>query len=603
MVCVNCAVAKETFQLSMLSNDSEYRRCAECNDIKNMIDIFQSNSHLIYNMELRRKFFGIYPLYTGNEIVMMKPELFNVVGFDEDQVFKDLFENMNIFDTKYSTHMEINNICDQIMAQLIHQLNYYIGKNPQGYLVSLIGVLEYNFHVTGACVLWSGNYTSDKFIEEVTDNFSRDMLRSLEWQRKYDFSELYKSLYKEWEGQLSLDKYALQYAIELIHHSSKKLFSQNEPFNAHIFGNIFSIIRAIYKLIQDRETSIENVKKGESLLIDKTGRMYTTYSIDHDKFAKLYLESMGHKLKKEISLDAKNIFDEKCLEHLGVTLYEISEAAFKLSSIFKQGDEFLVGSKKYFEILFMQIFNRSQVEVVKLIDYLLNTGDGFEYAYSTKVRKNKVLNHCLLQLENGVMCCPVQFLALSLNTLYIDIVEGNLPEGPLKRELFKATHKSQNIEFENQVSKMLADFFPEAILKVGIPKDKGIPILNTENFISFYGEIDILFYYSKTLFLIECKNKSLKTSVKALSNDLNSFTKKGKDSFQYKIDKKINDVYENWTSVLAYLKVPNYKSIPPKKPIGVFVTSSLTLATLEDLPIPVIPASHIISWINENLSS
>lgn len=603
MACKDCLESQIEFKMDMLLSDSDYNKCTRCRKLKDTINEFHASSYLTYNLELRRKFHSIFPMYTENEIIFIKPEMFDIKGFDEDKTLKDTFERIEILGTSCSTHEEINYTCDRIMGDLLHQLSSFLIKNPTGYLIALQSTLEYNFHVTGACVLWTSNYTDNEFIDSATDDFTHNMLKSLENQKKNDFSGNYKGMYKDWEGQLSFDKYALQYGIELVHNYSKKLISEEQPFNQYIFGEIFSVIRAIYRILFERESAIENIKNGYILSISKKGNLSSYNNIDIDKFAELYVNSMGSKLGSGLSSDAMNMFNKICEKHLNVTLSEIMEAPSRLTELFKQGDDFLIGSREFFELLFAKIFNRSSLEVGKIIEYLLNEGNNFEYAFSTQRRTNKVLNHCLMKLHNGLIICQVQFLSISLFHLGMDILEANMSEGNFKNELSKYSEKFLDNEFENQIAKMLSGYFPEAIVKVNIPKDKTIPIVDTKDFITFYGEIDVLFYYREELFLIECKNKSLKITPKSLNNDLNSFKKLGEKSFQYKINQKLNQVFENWYSVIAYMGVKDYKNVTPKAPTGVFVTSNLTLASFEEgLPIPVMDASQLIKWITEKVS-
>lgn len=69
------------------------------------------------------------------------------------------------------------------------------------------------------------------------------------------------------------------------------------------------------------------------------------------------------------------------------------------------------------------------------------------------------------------------------------------------------------------------------------------------------GQIDVLALIQGKLFVIECKDNPFKFNAKAVGNELNKFRKVNKGSYQYKLKNKIQDVVNNWDSVMNYLGV------------------------------------------------
>lgn len=590
MACIQCNI---NFDPSILVEES-VQSCNRCNKVQNVINSFANVSYPLYHFDLQKKFKLIAPIFTGNELIMENPKFIDE-GYTERAVISEITTRLDLLNSKYNDKQEIINVCNQIMGYLLDQINVLISDNPEGYLVSLLNLLEYNVHLTMITVAWMNDRENKIDIEQITDHFGRMVVRSLQFQKDINLSGHFEPMYKEWESVLSFDKLAFQYGIEILTHYSNKKQSKDGDIDPIKFGELIATIRAVYSVLLSRDMACD-IKE---LIIDKKGCLITKERIDHDEFSKEYVEVMVGRRLNSLDETTKEKFNAICKKHIGVSLDDILKLINGLKRYYPNSDDFLIGSIEYFQRLIKLILQCSDEEIEKLFTVLLNlNNENFSFATSTSVRTNRPLRRCLIPIEEDIIACPVSVLKFSLMGLYMDIIEASLPDSPLQREVFKIVSTFVHQKFEEDVALHLKNCFPDAIVKGDI-KENTIPDIQTEKFVKLSGQIDILMLYRNKIFVFDCKDSGLKFTQKAISNELQKFRKLSHDSYQTKLNNKVNDVVENWDSVLKFLGIEDSSNVSKHKPIALFVTDTLSFASFDkDLPNPVVAYSKLTEWIN-----
>lgn len=600
MTCELCLTTSTFNPITMVSDSSYNHSCRNCSEVTNLISNFVSSAHQLYHTDLQRKFNSICPTFFNGNLFFAKPDLIKLYGFDENNVIRQLTTRLDLTNTNYSSQKDINNVCNQLMGWLIHQLSELIEQNPKGYVISLLNALEYNLYLTNTIIVWLNDKSKKVKPEDIKDTLGRIILQSLKFQRDHDYHRNFNSIYKKWETVLTIDKLSLQYGIELINHLSSKTTDKKQPFDPKIYGDIFSLVRAIYTLLHEKDTVLENLSDGQKLIIDSYGEVHSSKSITFDLFAEAYVSGMINRISNDIPDNFKKEFDIVCKIHLGLTHSNLSELATNLPEYYPHTDEFLIGDKLAFQELFKHVLNCSNIESEKVFSLFFNTSQNeFEYATSTKLRVNRPLRKCIFEITQGILAVPIQLLSYSAMAVYMDIIDGRIPEGDFQKALFKI-NSGLHENFELQVMNFLQKKFPDAICRNDILKDNSIFDKESNSFVSLSGQIDILFFYKNKLLIIECKDVALKFSAKSVGNEVNKFRKINRNSYQNKLRNKVQEAYNNWDAFMNYLDISDI-NIEKKESLGLFVTSNFTAAFLEkDLLFPVIPLSKLEDWIIQN---
>lgn len=178
-----------------------------------------------------------------------------------------------------------------------------------------------------------------------------------------------------------------------------------------------------------------------------------------------------------------------------------------------------------------------------------------------------------------------------------------MPKSPFQKELFTIVDKYVHKKFESDVILHLKNNFIDAFIKGDIEKDNMVPDIEAgRGFLQLPGQIDIIMLYRNKMFVIECKDIGLKYTPKSILNEVYRFRKIGNKSFQNKLSNKVESVYNNWDSIVAFLGVSSENKIQKHMPISLFVTDTFSVAAIEkDLPSPVVPFQKLIEWINQQV--
>ncbi|WP_157872804.1 hypothetical protein [Desulfoscipio gibsoniae] len=595
MVCFQCT---DNFQPSFLVSESA-QTCKKCKKVKDLIKYSTNLSSYIYSINLQNKFNMISPSFNGNELIYFNPKFIDE-GYTEKEVFLEIIDCLNLQNTYYNNVKIITNVCNQMMGLIIDRINDLISDNPKGYLISLLNILEYNLHLTFITISWLSDKENNIIIEEITDNFARVVINSLKFQRDYNFLGRFEQIYKEWEGVLSFDKLAFQYGIEIVTYLSDKKQINNSQIDPINFKKLIATIRAMYELLFTCESAYEH----KELIIDKKGNISTKKTNNYSEIAKKYVDCMINRKVSSFDIKTINKLNMVCKKYIGISLEEISKIIGGLQNHYVNSDDFLIGSVDYFQKLIKHLLQCSDKDAEKFLSILMSARtNNFIFATSTSLRENRPLRKCLITIEDDIVACPISILEFSLIGLYLDITYATLPKSPFQKELFTIVDKYVHKKFESDVILHLKNNFIDAFIKGDIEKDNMVPDIEAgRGFLQLPGQIDIIMLYRNKMFVIECKDIGLKYTPKSILNEVYRFRKIGNKSFQNKLSNKVESVYNNWDSIVAFLGVSSENKIQKHMPISLFVTDTFSVAAIEkDLPSPVVPFQKLIEWINQQV--
>ncbi|RAT04519.1 hypothetical protein A6E25_08100 [Bacillus cereus] len=598
LTCINCSIP---YSKNSLLTDSKQHLCNNCSTIETLINKFVVSTHILYTADLQKKFLDICPVFDGEQLIFANPSLMNSSGYNEDIIIMELTEKLGLKNTQYSNNESISNVSNFIMGYLLDDIKDLISENAKGYLLAFLNLLEYNSYLTMTLINWLNTGEEVFQTKEIADNFSRIIIQSLALKKTYRGP--FNSIYKEWENVLAFDKQALQYGIEVINYYSKGIPISLKPVNPDKFGKLISTVRALFYILHIRDTAFDSILAEKKLIIDDEGYIKVKQKIDHNSFSDSYVENLLNRKTSNIPESISSQFDQVCKKYLGLKLNDIPKIGELLTATYVNSDDFLIGSISYFKLLFMELLNIKDDTAERLIEMFLNHTDSFNFAVSTADRDFRPLRKCLIVIKDDIIACPINLLCYASMALYMDIIDNSLPESQFKREAFKIT-SCLHEQFEEDVANLLGQNFKNAIIKHNIPKEKGIPFSNKNEYVTLSGQIDILMLVDGKIFVIECKNNPFKYSAKAIGNELNKFRRVNKGSYQYKLKNKINDVYHNWDSILNFLGVSDPESIEKHEPFGLFVIDSFSAVLLEkDLVSPVVSFSDLCGYIKKTLKS
>lgn len=590
MACINCTPIFNPASL-LIENAND---CKKCTKVIDYIECNSSLAYLVYSIDIQEKFKKIAPIFNGSQLLMFNARFLDE-GYSEGEILSDIIDSLNIKNTTYENKNEIENVCNIIMGHIIDRIKDLIFDNPKGYLVSLLTILEYSIHLTFMTVGWLNDEENKINIEEITDDVGKLIIRSLKFQRDNNYFGQFEQIYKDWEGTLSLDKLALQYGIEVVSYLSKNRESSNKEISQIKFKKLFVTIRAMYELLLTRDEASKNKR----LQIDKEGNISSKKVDNYKEFSKLYVDSLIGRKKSAFDLKVKGKFNRVCKKYIGISLDDINIIIDNLMKCYCNSDDFLIGTKEYFQELIKNLSGCSDEDAkLFMYNFLSNGNDTFIFATNTSLRDNRPLRKCLITVDDDIIACPISVLKFSLIGFYNDITHATLPESLFQKELFKIVDKNVNEKFEMDVVKHLQKNLHGVYIKGDIKENTLPDITYGKRFVHFTGQIDIIMMYEKKLFVIECKNPDLKYTEKAMMSEVNRFREKG--DFQKKLNTKVKEVYDNWDSVVKFLGVE--ENVEKHTPISFFVINTFSMAVLEkDLPNKVIPFSNLIEWINQQI--
>lgn len=589
MACIQCNY--EIIPENFLNIDSNI--CEECGAISNTLNLILKDVYIEYATNLHNKFKSIVPINNDGQIQFHNPNFIDRLS--GEQIIKDKTNYLGIKGMSYESGKEIDNISNIIIGLILDDVKNLVDNNPKLYVLSLLSILEYCTHLVSVLVTWLNIKKSGLDVEAIECDYSKFMLKQLEFQKEYATTGNFGFIYKSWEGELSFDKYGFQNMIEIVNHFGVGKDLIVEKVDTVKLKKLIQYSRALENILFIKDEA-KNIGKLE---INNSGEMIVENKYDYEDFSESYVKSMVNRRRDSLSPEILNKFNAICKRYVGITLDDTFKVVSGLSKYFYNNDEFIICDIDNFILIIEKILKDVSGEnIARFVNCLVYDNKNFSFAVDANLSNNRALRKCLIPIIGEIYACPVGLLINSIQGLYMDITNANLPESEFQKELFKIVDKKINKKFEENVGDFLKTELKEVHLKCNI-ENKKIPDINKKGqFIDFYGQIDILLVYKGKLFVVECKNPILKLTPKEINNEVNRYEKEGNKSYQIKLQKKIDSIYCNWESVIEYLNIPSTMAIEKQIPIGLFVTDTFNLSVLNNsLKFPIVMLYELINWL------
>lgn len=598
MICSKCGkgkIIKNARELYGL----ESKDCANCNEIGRFIEIHCRKASEVYVQDIYNWLLLITPIKKGDNVIIGNSRKYEFPRFDEYETIKELTTRLCLNNTYYRSKNEKITILNKLLGFLYDDLRNIIIKNPVGYLISFISNLEYNRFIAQNIVNWASSY--GKGFEKTKDEFTNIIIETLDFVKSFDVlgSQQYKNniniseIYPALESQIALDVQSLELASEMTYeiNKGKGIFVENK--SKLEYGNALRLARAInYVRLLKVELS-EGIHNSAELYINIEGNLsikdFRNFS---NNFSSTYYRDITSRKSVGTNIELMTEMNEISKKYIGITLNHIYDFAMKLDNVYEMGDEFLVGDFDSWMQVTKELTGYSEEEVKALLNFLMFDSKSKEVFEDSAYKRNRIARKCLLCLGDIVLC-PVGLLKYSLIGLYLDIINGDIHDESFRNEI-KNLLQIKDQEFEVAVYNELRDNLGDVKIKMDI-KQKDIKVEG--KYIILPGQIDILLFYNRKIFVIECKNSNLKINPKSVANEYGRFSKINSKSDQIKLRNKIDTIVSNKDSVIKFMDDDKSKYINSEV-IGVMTTRNFSIATIDDdLLYPVITWTNLCEWI------
>jgi len=595
MICKSCKNkdTKHKFERILLNNND---LCTHCDDFSKKIDAISLESKIQYQSDLKNWMYLNTPLRDGDRIIIANSKKFDFPFCDGTEFIEKIVREKGLSGNEYHKEKEKFQVVNMILGGLYDDLYDGICLNPAGLLVALLNCLAYNRFICFEIISWAkeqqgkSKRSQDRFVNVILDTFDMlNLFRGMNTKQYNDSFDL-DILFVKLESLLASDKLSLEHGIELIYNRYRedmRELDNNKPIN---LVNIINILRAIHKVNFIKVSYSEGEKKNFPLVFDSYGR----FILDE------YLEGLEEKYMFDM-INQKPIFEmmnynEKinCLleDYLGFDFDLIDRI---LNNIFKEeflADDFWAGDKTSWCEVIARFGECTYQKAEAIFKYLLYNVDGINI-YEEKSRKNRRITRMPILMIDEIAFCTGESLIHALIFFKIDIYQRDINHDVLMNKLNRI-YESIDTEFEKNVLKSLSVKFPEAHIKGNLRESDLLGIIELDG---FPGQIDVIMLLQNALFIIECKNFSLKSDLKPRANEYSKLTKSQPKSIQGKLSKKVKWVSDNIRSVIKCLGAADDKIYDV---YGVITTSNFSIASMETMiEYPVVTWTNLPQWIEQ----
>ncbi|MGG5342203.1 hypothetical protein [Enterococcus sp. AZ192] len=559
-------------------NDTEYVNFFEfMNSLRGSIDEEYSNNIVF---QLNHKIPMIFEKNRTN-LTLMSPE-FVKENLSEHYIFCELIKKNDIEVKEYNDKSEIYDLLNFFYSILKEKLDCLIEQSMHVYLFSLQQMLDYNIHMTlNLSKLFSGK---DIEYEEIEEQVSRDICYTFWYHKQYfrhnekytDEAVLYLS------NLLARDKQAIQKSIGYI--LSKEQFvdvdriSDSDSFD---FIELLNTSRAIILILE----LLDILKTNKKIKIKVTDD-YLYLKNGNSRIRPNRLEEHIKKVSIGNSITDYEAFQDgispACKKYLGL---EISELDILISSLREKMNIFgyVMGTSKDISKLLSDISKLELSNVELLISQLLHSHEYMDNSGFSNYQR--YLRKPLIPYGNNHYCVQIYILIFALIGLIEDIKYGYVEDPRFKRELESHVQNMQNI-FESDVAKVIENELPKSKIICDVHQ-------NDIAGIHLYGQIDVLVFYKRNVFVIECKALPMKYDLKSQVNASGKINRE----FQDKINKKVLDLRERKNYVETFFESEKINKI---KGLIVLKYPVNSINNMDNLKFPVIHVSELIGYLKEN---
>lgn len=541
-----------------------------------------NESKTFYQLDLL-KWLGSYTLV----IVDDKGIFFKQKDYIEsDKLISTHVQKNHIEIRKYEGRGDITGVCNKVLKSIISEFESLISGNPIGYLICLLTYLEQNVLGTIASITW----LHDKFrngLDTKNDNYEFSVVISQTFARLLEENkDSFNYIFKNWEAYLGLDKSSLEMAIEIV---ADNIGLVENSYDEVDMEAVLEYARAIGNLLKMRDDANNEIFTVQSITINEEGYI----NLDRvNGFEEKYLEFQNRNLQwlinkeanRETPIDLLKQIDQISVKFLGLNTKEIEDMATGLLNYF-DSNTWLISNQKNLPRKILEYFNHDQNVIEQFLSLLIRKPiPKNDYTIVSSRRDSRPLRKSLIIYYKDWFISPSSILFYSLIGLISDILDGNLEDEDFSREL-ENVYKLIDNEFVKKIANELTKTFGGKVTlnidKVDIGRGK---------LIVFPGEIDILYFINKTVFVVECKNFPFKFNTQAIGNEI----KRTKTKFSQKLGKKVLFVSENlelFASVFEE-KVENISGV-----VGLIVTNNFSFTEVIDgMLFPVVNHTEMVNW-------
>ncbi len=212
MVCNICKKGND-FSPIHLTEDLQ-KGCPKCSKVIDLIS--NSSKYLdIYTMDLLNFLFENAPVQIEDKILVVNRKKIQLKRLDAESVIEELLKRLDLTDKVFAGIEQIVSFCNRVIGFLLDDFLEIINSNPQGYVIYLIQILEYNLFLTFVIIGYLQNKIKGTQMpigdEDIFDNILIRTLSNLDMVSE----DAFRKVYKEIESLIAQDKDSIQIAIQM----------------------------------------------------------------------------------------------------------------------------------------------------------------------------------------------------------------------------------------------------------------------------------------------------------------------------------------------------------------------------------------------------
>lgn len=567
-----------------------YQYIPEMKNIKDFIDGWAAFSIAKYREVLTNGILNITPIYYNSKLIVANAKLYEFNDYNVEIYISEICKVYGFSGVAIKDKQEKYDFLNKLLAIVYDDFYKECDGKWDEVLIGLLSILEYNRYLMNGLALSlvdqeTFSLENDLLMSKILQTL--DMYKILPEEMQCQFIR-FEELYFMLENMLALDKRSIEYGIESLEY--KRCKGEKLIINKEVrLEKIIQIMRGMTLLNVWKVEFTEGRYKDTKLKFDKEGKVVFDKKIAD--YPVNYVQSVS-----DIEMEEYEKYDTK-INHIlevekGFSLIDIKEIIHGIKIRCGIGDEFLIGDE-YQWISAIKNCCKCSEEIASRIlrEFIYFVDQDKMFTNKTKY-DNRAMKKCIFLFGNKYISI-VNLFSLSLVTWLNGIYTGEMDDEKIKRKLQEIYEQIDN-DFEKQVCALLKNELSIETIRWNIHERD---ILFNREVIVLPGQIDVLLYINKKIFVIECKNIGLKSDPTASSNEYKRLTKLSKKSFQGKLDKKVKKVEENKMAILNYLALSE-EDVSQIEVVGVIVIKSFSDATLiETNSYDVVLVSNIVEWI------
>lgn len=582
MKCGKCAgIIEEIVDLQMNDNLD----CNYCKKMKGEIEKCQVLACESYEEIITNEISSITPLFYNGHILIVNMQLCELEEYRAENCLKVLCQTLDMCDSNIIIKEEKYIFLNRLLGKIYDEFYELIRNQEERALISLLSALEFNRFLMIGIIFWLryGDISTRK--HPLLDG----MVQTLEnYKTMSGYTHVstikYEDIYFQFESILAMDKHAFEYGIEALEYKRSKKCGY-ECTNAQFdMKRAIQLLRALALVNYYKVETTEGRLKNCNFRIDKEGEI--KFDNENISYSDKYVSEMQETFKSDINEKYEQEINRILNNKKGFDIGLIKKLLIAIESSNILGDEYLVGD----EYSWVQVIMNScdcAYEVANKIFYDFVYVVDEEKLFSANSRmENRALRKCFFKYKDCYITV-VGLLSFALVNWISEIYTRENIEVDLKKALQKI-YNEMDIDFEESVYVYLKENLHIETIKWDVNAIAGV---------NLPGQIDVLLYINKKIFVVECKNFGIKTHPKVSANEYHQFMRKSKKSFQDKLNEKVLEISRNREKVLEFLGVEADGS-DIDEVVGVFVVREFTTATMvKNEGYDVVTVKSVCEWI------